>query len=115
RPAGMSLVSDVLRRVDAVLVFIDMKGYYLVWCLPATHVRLVPDRAADGGAGRLLAGVDRRAGRADAHRLEGGAAGDRGVVAIAVVRESVVNGEGGGGGVGRLVRIQGGRSDNQLS
>ena len=38
-------------------------------------------------------------GRGDGHRLEGGAAGDRGVVAVAVVGGDPVVGAGGGGGV----------------
>ena len=40
--------------------------------VPAADRGLVGDRAADGGAGRLLGGVDRRGGRADGHRLGGG-------------------------------------------
>src|SRR5208337_4018391 len=52
---------------------------------PAADGRLVGDRAADGGAGRLLGGVDRRGGRGDRHRLGGGGAADRVVVAVAVV------------------------------
>ena len=51
--------------------------------------------AAHHGAGRLLAGVDRRAIGGDGHRLGSGPAGDRAVVAVAIVgRHPVVGARG---------------------
>src|SRR5205085_21497 len=61
----------------------------------ASDRRLVGDGTADDGAGGLLAGGDRRSEWRDAHRLQGRAAGDRGVVAVAVVGRHPVVGAGG--------------------
>ena len=62
----------------AVRVVVEVEGDGAGRVVPAADRGLVGDRAADGGAGRLLGGVDRRAGRGDGHRLGGGAAADRG-------------------------------------
>src|SRR5271166_2968160 len=87
------------RRAARGRVVVEVEGDGAGRAEPAADGRLVGDRAADGGAGRLLAGVDRRGGRGDRHRLGGGGAADRVVVAIAVVGGDPVVGPRRGRGV----------------
>src|SRR5208283_4763328 len=85
RAAGERLGVGEQRRAGPARVVVEVERHGPGRVLPAADRGLVGDRAAHGGAGRLLAGVDRRGGRGDGHRLGGGDAGDRGVIAIAVV------------------------------
>ena len=62
----------------AVRVVVEVEGDGAGRVVPAADRGLVGDRAADGGAGRLLAGVDRRAGRVDRHQLNVVSAADSG-------------------------------------
>src|SRR5208283_4756414 len=83
--AGERLGVGEQHRARAGRVVVQVEGDRPGRAVPAADRGLVGDGGTDDGAGRLLAGVDGRGGLADDHRLEGGAAGDRGVVAVAVV------------------------------
>src|SRR5208282_2705725 len=91
RAAGERLGVGEQGRAAAGRVVVEVERDGPGRVVTAADRGLVGDRAADGRASRLLGGVDRRGGRGDAHRLGGGDAGDRGVVAVAVVgRDPVV-------------------------